>query len=379
MKPTILEPANEELSTLDRVLDAPGDLADFEGLPSVGADPADAALGSIIDFLAPRRAGFGRVITKQEPTFRLNGTVISTRGNILMITAQKKEGKSAVIGAFVGAVIAGPGGSGDTLRITADNAHGHAVVHLDTEQSPADHQGVFDTALTRAGRDAPAWLYSYGVKGMSVTELHLMLRRLLPELRKLHGGIFAILLDGVADFVMDPNDAKECNPFVTQLEAVAIEFNCTVGTVLHLNPVGAASSGTKSRGHLGSQLERKCETDIRLTKDTDGVTTMFTACARHAPILEKDGPRFSWDTSAGMHTTLSNTKGSVRETAETEAARDLADDVFSDRPSMRYGELISAIRTAFKCSETHAERKFRDMKTHAVIARSPPNLWAKAV
>jgi hypothetical protein len=197
------------------------------------------------------------------------------------------------------------------------------------------------------------------------------------ELRKIHGGMCAIILDGVADFVNDPNDSKETNPFVTELEEIATEHDCAVIGVLHLNPAPGGNP-TKSRGHLGSQLERKCETDLRLIKDGDGVTAMFTACARRAPIIEKDGLRFAWCSEAGMHVSLQQTAGTLREHANTESLRELAADVFGTARTMRYGEVLAAIKTTLKCSDSTSERRFNAMKGAKVITRFPPNLWGFA-
>lgn len=116
----------------------------------------------------------------------------------------------------------------------------------------------------------------------------------------------------------------------------------------------------------------------RLVKDSDGVTTMFTPSARHAPIFEKDGPRFSWEATAGMHTSLEQTKGTAKASADVEAARDLAADVFGERRAMGYGDLISAIQTTRKCSERTAGRKFNEWRQLGVIQRAHPNLWEKA-
>jgi hypothetical protein len=336
------------------------------------------SLRSIIAELAPRRAGFGRLILKQEPTFHLAKKAIFTRGNIGMITALQKVGKSTTLGAMLGAIIGGEHCSGDTLHFSANNEARHALIHFDTEQSPEDHERLFATALNRAGHTTPpSWLHSYGVKGLGVGELHRTLDRLLKDASKAHGGIHSVILDGVADFVSDPNKPDECNPLVTKLEAIATGFNCSVIAVLHLNP-SPAGQPSKSRGHLGSQLERKCETDLRLAKDGDEITTLYTACARRSPINEKDGPRFKWSTADGMHVSLELTKGGARDSIAVEAARDLADDVFCERSSMPYSDLISAIQTTRKCSERTAGRKFNEMRHAQIIERFPPNLWAKA-
>ena len=330
---------------------------------------------TVVQRYANRRAGFGRTIPVQAPVVLLGGTPIFTRGNISTITAQKKEGKSAACGAILGAIIGDPEHLRETLGFTGHNLDCHAVIHFDTEQSPEDHEKLVATARTRANlAETPSWLYSYGVKGMGLEELNHMLSRLVREASKAHGGVCVVLLDGVADFVSDPNKPEVCNPFVTVLEGIAASYNCAVICALHLNPAPAGQP-SKSRGHLGSQLERKCESDLRLVKDKDGNTTMFLACARRAPIFEQDGPRFSWDTSAGMHTLLGQTKGEVKKSAKALAVQALAEEVFGDRSAMRYTDLINAIKSTCKCCERTADRRFTAMGEHQVIKKSPLKQW----
>ena len=86
---------------------------------------------------------------------------------------------------------------------------------------------------------------------------------------------------------------------MTILPLIATEQNAVVVTVLHENP---DSEYGKTRGHLGSQLERKAESNLRLQKDnTTGVTTIFTEKSRHCHIPKGQGSRFRWDDESWMH------------------------------------------------------------------------------
>lgn len=333
-------------------------------------DQYQRSAASVLETLMPRRAGAGRTIAPSKPTFYLKGVPVFTRGNIGVVTAFMKEGKSGVIGAAAGAAMAGNSRQGDTLGFTADNADGHAVLHLDTEQCAEDHEKLFNTARRRAGDcDAPPWFYSYGVKGIEPKQLLWMLDRLLREVNRIHGGVYAVFLDGIADFVLDANDPKECNPVVTKLESIATEYDCSVVVVLHLNP-SPTKQPTKSRGHLGSQLERKCEVDLRLTKDADGITTIYTACARRAPILEKDGLRFSWDHQANMHTALAGTAQQTRDSEKSERLREVAAEVWDADGGLKYTELISRLKAKCRITVSGAEQKFGEMRKLGVIEKA---------
>jgi len=121
----------------------------------------------------------------------------------------------------------------------------------------------------------------------------------LEAAKKECGGIYCVLLDGIGDLAIDLNDIAESNTLVTELHAYAIKYDCPIVGVLHENP--GEKSPDKQRGHLGSQLERKAESNIRLVKDSDGSTVIYTEKSRHANIPRKSGHRFKWSKSDAMH------------------------------------------------------------------------------
>jgi hypothetical protein len=122
--------------------------------------------------------------------------------------------------------------------------------------------------------------------------------------------------------VVDVNDSAESNAFVAAYHDLAIRHKCPVIGVLHLNP-----GSEKSRGHLGSQLERKSETNLRL--ETDGeFTEIWSARQRRTPILKGSGPRFRWDDEVKMHVSVESGR-EARLAVKAETARTYADDVFA--------------------------------------------------
>ncbi len=112
--------------------------------------------------------------------------------------------------------------------------------------------------------------------------------------------LVAVIIDGLGDLCLDPNDAAESNALIDEMHRLAIEYNTVIVCVLHENP---GSDTGKTRGHLGSQLERKAETNLRLEKDAEGITVVFCERARHTHIPKDKGMRFQWSDEAKMHVT----------------------------------------------------------------------------
>ena len=265
-----------------------------------------AAGGGFLDEIMARRFDFENPLAEPSPRFFINGKPVCTPGNLTNIISQAKTGKSAYVGAKIAAAICAEmedGGKRDTLGVSASAPWGLVLIHIDTEQSREDHDKFVRRAIRRAGaKKAPEWLWSHGLAGFSAQKLREALHELLRKARREKRGIFAIIIDGTADLVNDVNDPEECNAFVAELHGLAIEHHCPVINVVHENPGASNSGGGKMRGHLGSQLERKAESNLVLKK-TEEVTVVFSEKMRRSPILEKDGPRFRWSDEEGMHVT----------------------------------------------------------------------------
>jgi hypothetical protein len=337
---------------------------------------------ALLDRLEASRFNVKRRLPDIVPILSMRDTPVATSGNLSTLTGPSKAGKSSTITGILAATFHDPEFGGDTFTFNGRNTREFAVIHIDTEQHGKDHERMMDMVLKRAGVTAPpAWFNSYSRKGASAKELRDELEFLMMVKAKAHGGIHMVVLDGVADYVNDVNDAKECNPFVTWLEALAVKYDCHILCVIHLNPLSGnvKDAITKSRGHLGSQLLRKCETDIRLKKNGDEVTVIFTESqgTRRKPVFEKDGPCFKWDPEAGMHMTCKGESAVVTD-EKRDSLRDLMEDVFaaSVQKSLRYHDLVKAVMTAREISKATAERRCKDSAALGVITKDFMGFWS---
>jgi hypothetical protein len=235
------------------------------------------------------------------------------------IQAGVKVGKSAAVDAIMAAQMSGGFMEIDTFGFKALNEHGHAVIHIDTEQSRFDADALVRRSIKRSGIDGipPSWLQSYSLADVDIAVRRASLPFLLEQAKEQHGGIFSILIDGIGDFLTDPNDPTLSFGLVDELQQLAIGNDCVVITVLHENP---NSEYGKTRGHLGSQLSRKAETNLRLSKDKDGITTIFSTDSRHCHIPREQGFYFHWCDESKMHVTFGGME-ELREQKKREAFR----------------------------------------------------------
>lgn len=346
------------------LISAGGKAADFVELIDQSAIPA------IIRELQQRQFNPENKPEAVPPVYKLNGVPICTPGNLTAINAQAKAGKSALVSAMIASAIAGDA-ERDTLNLWSSNPEGKALLHFDTEQSTEDHWHLIDRALRRAGaRAMPSWVLSFCLSGWTAQKSREAVWEATEYATTLFTGIHSILIDGVADLVTNVNDPPECNPFVAELHALAIKHACPIIGVIHFNP-----GSEKTRGHLGSQLERKSETNLRLDKEGE-VSVVWSEKQRRAPILKDNGPRFAWSDDAGMHVSV-ETGRQIKDAAKIEKLLIERDDAFGDRPAMRYSELVSTLKNNLTVSTKTAERRFDELRQYKLIEKHAANLYIK--
>ena len=292
---------------------------------------------------------------KPIAVFTLDGHTISTEGNLTSIYSQAKTGKSAVVGAIIGSSMsATPGdclGWGSMLNLAEA-----ALIHFDTEQSRYDHDQILVRAMRRAGVDEePPWVHSYCLTDLPIKERVAAIEAELERCHKAHKAIFAVLLDGVGDFVLDVNDAEECNNLIARLHALAIKYRTVIVIVLHENPGADSSQTNKMRGHLGSQVERKSESNVRLVRDKNDITNQYTSKSRHASIPEDKGIRFAFDPQAGMHLTVQIAAKGAASAEDWESAQEIMGDPGAVG-GVRHTDLIAAIMRYDNCQSAQAKR-----------------------
>ncbi len=344
---------------------APDDPPGIEGPDPHGNAPTTETEDDRIRRLLRARSFDGtRVPPPIRPIYELGGVIISTPGNLTAITAQAKVGKSALVSALTASAMSAPESDADNLSAVGYNAAGKALLYFDTEQSPDDFWHAVNRAKRRAKLEAvPIWLQAFTVADLPAQIARKAIAVAMADAAEQFGGIHSVIIDGVADLVLDVNDAEECNGIVAELHSQAIRYDTAILTVIHKNP-----GSDKVRGHLGSQIERKAETNLSLEKDGD-VTVVWSSKQRRAPINRETGPRFRWDDSERMHVTASNEN---RPAAKVVELLDLAETVLKPGQKATWKELLEALQAARSTPDktpvrTTVERWIAAMKKSEII------------
>jgi hypothetical protein len=254
-----------------------------------------------------------------EVCMSLRGRAIASRGNLTAIQAKQKAGKTAVISAILGATIRGThAADGDLLGFEWEGDSNGSILHFDTEQSRADWHSGLQRAEARSGLAPTDRLHSYSIVTFTLSERMEILRRKMAELSEA-GGIDTVVLDGGADFLASVNDEEQSTELVRELMSLAQQYHCPIIIVIHENP-GTAEG--KTRGHFGSELQRKAFANIRIDKDSaTGISTLYGTDIRKGDIPKSHGICFGWSDTAGMHITLGNHGELAAQTKDAERSR----------------------------------------------------------
>ncbi|OYU99358.1 MAG: hypothetical protein CFE26_25810 [Verrucomicrobiales bacterium VVV1] len=304
---------------------------------------------------------------KPRPILCLAGKTAGTPGNIGVVQAPVKSGKSTVMEAIMAAIFNVFSLSIDTLGFESENFEGKAVVHLDTEQSPYDHDALVRRAMRRAKvHVTPDWFTSVCLTDFTVTDRLAAFEKILADEARRCGGVFMVLIDGVADLCLDPNDPAEAFALVGRLHALAVDHDCLILLAIHENP---GSEAGKTRGHLGSQLERKAETPFRLAKDAaTGTTTIWSDRARHGHIPREQGSCFSWSDEAGMHVSRGSASA-IKASAKNAKFREEAETAFGDQESLSYSALVESIMKTANLKIDASKKRVQSYCAEGIVSK----------
>lgn len=289
--------------------------------------------------------------------FTQNGIGFGPLGDIQMIKAPQKNGKTFLFALMMGALIRGEYLG---LKCEIDNPN---ILYIDTEQHPRNTQLVYRRACKIGGingRIEHTTFNAYHFRGKTPDEITDAMMQLLEDIKPT-----VVFLDGVRDLVEDFNDQKESKAMVTKLMDKALEHDCSIWSILHVNP-----GSDKARGHLGTEMQNKVSDVLTCLKEKTEAGTIFTV--EQTDARNRDIQKFSFEIQdvEDEHGNIAipvNTHISVKTkvTADETMARAL------EGGPLRYGDLVDKIVEIAEVSERTAKSRIKDAKIAGIIVQDP--------
>lgn len=309
-----------------------------------------------------------------KPIFSICNESLATAGNIVAISGLQKSGKSSLSNIILSGAIRDDIWDGVPPELNVEKSLGKAIIHIDTEQAKHKHlNNLKHGILKRINRtNAPEYFYSYNIRGIDISEAIQMLNEVCEGTNNLHNGIHFILIDGIADFIKDVNDAEASNEIVKHLESIATKYNTLIIVVIHRNP-----NDSKIRGHLGSNLLRKCESVIAVKKEND-CSYIDPEELRNASTNDIPRLLFQYDKDKGYHRYIGIAKAENK-TNPVQALTNYVDAIFSKTDKFQRKDLIDAISKLTNTSPENAQKKIMKMHDLGIIEQvsGERGMWQK--
>lgn len=185
-------------------------------------------------------------------------TWICTQGELMVITGQKKTGKTSVIKHIMATALMPNVDPKKTLGIRAVYTE-KLVVFVDTEQSKQRTKEFINHIGQIAGLiKQPKNLKSYNIRALDMNQRLLFLEQFF---KKKGSKTFLLVIDGITDFIDSVNNEEVSKSLIDSLLR-QLGGDLSIIVTIH---EGKDKNG--ARGHIGQEIERKCVGAISVSKD----------------------------------------------------------------------------------------------------------------
>jgi len=207
------------------------------------------------DFNAPIReedAILTRTSWEDDKTYKVAGY-----GQIGVIVGEQKSGKTFVLRHMVASALAkGSPFLSFSLRLRPMQN----IVFFDTEQSEYFFKYTQRDMQELAGVCNPAGYYAFHLRQFTRSERVTALRRIVEQI----GNVGLIVIDGIVDLCEDFLDSKASVNTVQELMTLSDTTGALILTVLHVTKQNGFM-----RGHLGTELQNKCDLAIEVSQEKE--------------------------------------------------------------------------------------------------------------
>lgn len=280
-------------------------------------------------------------------------TRIMSAGDLSIITGQPKSRKTFLVSAICAAFLSKEGYLGLHPCVNG------SILLIDTEQS----KPYVISVVRRIYR-----ILNWDFNDMHHDELRVLTLRELPpneRIQKLEIALQTynpklVVIDGFADLLQDTNSLEESTRRVSDLMRFSSVYNCHICSVVHTNP-----NSEKMRGHTGSELQRKGETVLLVTK-SDEITTVSPQFCRN---LEFSKFSFRIDGS-GLPVSCDYTP------SPEDNNRILFEAIFLIRSSYKFSELKNEVMRRLSIKTTAAENRIKKALQASIIVKDNNSVYS---
>lgn len=198
--------------------------------------------------------------TKPPFLMKIGGAGLFSRGDFSTIKGKQKSRKSFAATLFCGAILRG------SLYHMIRESEQCKVAYIDTEQSDYYVWMISNRLLKYMGYNDNFNVFA--LRKYSPHERILFIEKILYKYKP-----DFVVIDGIRDLVTDINNQDQATETVTKIMKWTQELNMHILNIIHEN-----KGDKNSRGHLGTEVQNKCETVISVTEDEEIRENSLVSC-----------------------------------------------------------------------------------------------------
>lgn len=208
-----------------------------------------------------------KVPSEDDDLMYIGGKLVGSRGNFVTITGLAKSRKTVLVGGIITAAI-----SNERRYTVMFSQPDLKVLCIDTEQGYSH----FYKTVTRTLKDSgyvrpPSNAHFVYTRDMDIETqkqyLVWLMDKYTPDV---------VIIDGITDFLSDINNNDEVSEVRHLVSSLSAKYNALFIQVIHLT-----KSTNWMTGAVGTMLEKKSETVIRVEKDKKDKNVSHVTCDLH--------------------------------------------------------------------------------------------------
>jgi len=270
-------------------------------------------------------------------------------GDISVIAGLPKSRKTFLVSYLIAAYFNGYGG----LSSDTDDK----LLLIDTEQSEQHLEQVVKRIYRLLGWsytfDCPSFI-ALSTRKFGAKDRLFIVEKAINELTPSF-----VIIDGFADLLDNTNDIEASTQVISKLMALSSNNQCHICSVLHTNP-----NSDKMRGHAGSELQRKAESVLLVTKSEE-ITTITPQFCRNVEFK-----KFAFRIDNGLPVPCDYTP------TPEDNTRMLFESILSmEDDGLRFKDLKKIVMDKCNVKEAAAESRIRKATQAAIIKKDKDNLY----
>lgn len=210
------------------------------------------------DILDARRYKPDYIPPPQTEVLTINGSLVGTLGNFVIVTGGVKVGKSSIIAGLIASSFA----TFDVYKMKINlPINRRSIAYFDTEMAEFDFYRQMNKIKSMSDRNnLPEYFNAYNCREDAPHEI---IKIIDAHLQQIDTSV--IIIDGLLDLLNDFNDAVESKRLITILKKWTKKYNLLIIAVLHIGK----TSGSNTLGHIGSACDRYCQSTIEVVKQKE--------------------------------------------------------------------------------------------------------------